>query len=89
MVHHRDAVMASYGCQRVSKQICFALVWEEDMTMGLNDDWLVLVVMYALHVGDDVENLRWLNVLEFWWSTNCPDRRKLELSRISKFASLE
>ena len=27
MVHRRDAVMASYGCQHVRRQICFALVW--------------------------------------------------------------
>ena len=58
MVHHGDAAMASYGCQHVRRQIWFALVWGEYMTMALNGEWLVLEVKYALYVGGDKGNLQ-------------------------------
>ena len=57
MAHHRDAVIASNGGLGIRKQIYFALVWEANiMMMALYHNWLVLAVMYALHVGGDEEN---------------------------------
>ena len=51
--------MASYDSLRAhKKQIRFALVWKKDMTMVLNDDWLMAVVMYTLNIYDDERNLQ-------------------------------